>query len=181
MKLIRFFCLMLLVDKIVLAQSSHLASGPENGVSQPNPTTQGKIIQRYGKLPLSFEANEGQTDARVKFLSRGSGYTLFLTSDEAVFSSRGRKTDNLASGRPPQLQPGAVVPKTNAVLRMKLVNANRAAKVTGTNELPGKSNYFIGSDPKKWHSRNVPTWKGAVTPGGPYPYHSPIPVRLLPL
>jgi len=33
----------------------------------------------YGRLPLSFEANTGQADPRVKFLSRGSGYTLFLT------------------------------------------------------------------------------------------------------
>ena len=33
----------------------------------------------YGKIPLSFEANRGQTDARVQFLSRGSGYALFLT------------------------------------------------------------------------------------------------------
>src|SRR3974390_2163099 len=39
-------------------------------------------------LPLSFEANQGQTDAAVKFLSRGNGYALFLTSDSAVFKVR---------------------------------------------------------------------------------------------
>ena len=47
----------------------------------------------YGKLPLSFEVNHGQTDAQVKFLSRGSGRTLFLTSDQvvlAVTTTRGR-------------------------------------------------------------------------------------------
>src|SRR5579859_1571954 len=42
----------------------------------------------YGKLPLSFEPNQGQTDARVKFLARASGYTLFVTADEAVFAGR---------------------------------------------------------------------------------------------
>jgi hypothetical protein len=47
-------------------------------LSRPDPKTQGKILEGYGKLPLSFEANRGQTDARVKFLSRGIGYTLFL-------------------------------------------------------------------------------------------------------
>ena len=41
-------------------------------------------VVSYAKLPLSFEANQGQTDARVKFLSRGPGYTLFLTSDEVA-------------------------------------------------------------------------------------------------
>ena len=27
--------------------------------------------EAYGKLPLSFEVNQGQTDSEVKFLSRG--------------------------------------------------------------------------------------------------------------
>src|SRR2546422_7679549 len=42
----------------------------------------------YGKLPMSFERNQGQTDRKVKFLSRGSGYSFFLTSDEAVLALR---------------------------------------------------------------------------------------------
>jgi hypothetical protein len=41
-------------------------------------------VAAYGKLPLSFEINQVQTESRVKFLSRGSGYSLFLTGDEAV-------------------------------------------------------------------------------------------------
>src|ERR1039458_4813570 len=45
-----------------------------------------RVIESYGKLPLSFEANQGQTDSHVKFLSRGNGYSLFLTSTEAVLS-----------------------------------------------------------------------------------------------
>lgn len=47
---------------------------------------QPKIHASYGKLPLSFEANQGQTDPRVRFLARGSGYTIFLTGDEAVLT-----------------------------------------------------------------------------------------------
>ena len=38
---------------------------------------QPRVDQAYGKLPLSFEANRGQTDSQVKFLSRGGGSTLF--------------------------------------------------------------------------------------------------------
>ena len=38
-----------------------------------------RLLEAYGQIPLSFEANQGQTDAAVNFLSRGSGYTLFLT------------------------------------------------------------------------------------------------------
>ena len=45
----------------------------------------------------------------------------------------------------------------DAVLRMRLVGANRTAAVTGAEELPGKSNYFIGNDPKQWRT-NVPNY-----------------------
>jgi len=55
--------------------------------------TQARLADSYGKVPLSFEANQGQTDPRVKFLSRGNEYTLFLTSDEAVLSLRSQKPD----------------------------------------------------------------------------------------
>src|SRR5687767_2519761 len=47
---------------------------------------QGPSIELYDKVPLVFEANRGQVDERVNFLSRGRGYTLFLTPEEAVFA-----------------------------------------------------------------------------------------------
>src|SRR5207253_9500152 len=101
--------------------------------------------EAYGKLPLSFEINEGQTDGRVKFLSRGAGYKLFLTSTEAVLSlERGRRTGETGHGGK---RLGSV---RNDVLRMKLVGANAAPKIEGSDELPGKSNYFIGNNPKNW-------------------------------
>jgi len=54
-----------------------------------------RISETYGNLPLSFEANQGQTDKEVQFLARGSGYTIFLTGNEAVLSlsphSRGKE------------------------------------------------------------------------------------------
>ena len=61
----------------------HLGSGP-GLAGKPyfparTPTAnKPQVVENYGKLPLSFEANQGQTDNRVDFLSRGSGYTLFL-------------------------------------------------------------------------------------------------------
>jgi Beta-propeller repeat len=68
----------------------------------------------------------------VRFLSRGPGYTLFLTSGEAVLVSGKGKPD---------------------VVRMKLTGSNPAPEVRGLDELSGKSYYFIGNDPKKWHSK----------------------------
>jgi hypothetical protein len=128
--------------------------------SQSDPKSQARILDNYGKLPLIFEANQGQTDARVKFLSRTGGYSLFLTGDEAVLTLSGRKADAYKPktvGGARTLQPNTAKPRPGGVLRMKLRNANPAAKATGLDELAGTSNYFIGSDPAKWRT-NVPTY-----------------------
>ena len=66
-----------------------LRTGPENSsLRTPQAAGAARLSANYGKLPLAFELNRGQTDARVKFLSRGRGYSLFLTGDEAVLSLR---------------------------------------------------------------------------------------------
>jgi hypothetical protein len=106
-------------------------------------------VEGYGRLPLAFEVNQGQTDPQVKFVSRGAGYNLFLTSTEAVLTlhrvSRREPNAPIAKAMPPQAE-------GSAVLYMKLVGANSKTEVSGQNELPGKSNYFVGNDPKKWQS-----------------------------
>jgi hypothetical protein len=60
----------------------------DDSSSRAAQASQSRLLEAYGKLPLSFERNQGQTDQRVKFLSRGSGYSLFLTGNEAVLSLR---------------------------------------------------------------------------------------------
>jgi hypothetical protein len=72
----------------VLLMGLMLAAWSGLGRAGLAPAAPAGVAERYGKLPLSFEANQGQTDARVKFLARGPGYALFLTADEAVLSLR---------------------------------------------------------------------------------------------
>ena len=43
------------------------------------------------------------------------------------------------------------------MLSVKLIGSNPHAELVGVDQLPGKSNYFIGNDPKKWHT-NVPAY-----------------------
>jgi hypothetical protein len=168
MKRAYFVCLFLcLTTTFLLSQSNPVPSinhtarvVPPISASQADPKAQAKILDSYGKLPLSFEANHGQTDTQVKFLSRAGGYTLFLTGDEAVLALSGKKTStNKAkiAGAAQTFKSSMAQPKAGAVLRMKLRNANPAVKVTGTDELAGTSNYFIGNDPAKWRT-NVPTY-----------------------
>ena len=128
------------------------ASGLMAGVS-PDPASRTRLIAAYGKLPLSFEANQGQTNSEAKFLSRGHGYTLFLTSNEAVLVLNQAEI----GGESRELQfethrSPLVTAHSSSVLRMSLIGASEAARVSGLEELPGKSNYFIGNDPKKWRT-----------------------------
>ena len=111
----------------------------------PDPAVNVRVNKSYGTLPLSFEANQGQTDAQVKFFSRGPGHSLFLTSTEAVLALRQGPEETRAQVPSPD-------PGSPAALRMKLAGANRNPQVTGLEELPGKINYFTGNDPKKWRT-----------------------------
>lgn len=119
-----------------------------------SPAARARLVETYGKLPLSFEINRGQSDRQVKFLSRGSGYTLFLTGDEAVLSLR--RADSLDQTREKlaTLKPAEFLStnESSAVLRMKLIGANPSAAVNGIAEQEGKSNYFIGNDPAQWRT-----------------------------
>jgi ELWxxDGT repeat protein len=130
-----------------------------------------QVLQAYGKLPLRFEANQGRTNAQVKFLARGGGYTLFLTSTEAVFALRqpqeGRDAEAMKYRDRKRHKPKHETQKPATVLRMKLVGANPQPLVSGLEKLAGKSNYFIGKDPKKWRT-NAPHY-AKVRYSGVYP------------
>src|SRR5688572_24107820 len=67
--------------------SATLPRGLEAPSRMPEGLGRAQLNAAYGKLPLSFEENQGQTDSRVKFIARGSGYTLFLTATEAVLQT----------------------------------------------------------------------------------------------
>ncbi|HET7487137.1 MAG TPA: IPT/TIG domain-containing protein [Acidimicrobiales bacterium] len=74
------------------------------------------------RLPVRFEANQGQADRQVRYTARAAGSTLFLTDDALV----------LATGQ--------------ATVRMALTGAHRPR---ATGHLPGVSNYFVG-DRSTW-------------------------------
>jgi hypothetical protein len=121
------------------------------------------VVKGYGKLPLSFEVNQGQTESQVKFLSRGRGYSLFLTPTEAVLVLQRPSAESKVQSQKLNGETGgsSLVPRHSslqgAVLRLKLLGVNPAPAIAGLDELPGKSNYFIGNDPKKWRT-DVPNY-----------------------
>ncbi len=129
-------------------------TGAAATLSKSNNNAKPRLAQNYGKIPLYFEANHGQTDSQVKFLARGRGYGLFLTATEAVIELR--NAGLLRSGNR-HSKPETRDSRLETALRMKLVDASAAAKVEGMDPLAGRTNYFIGNDSKKWHT-DIPTY-----------------------
>ena len=131
---------------VASAESQNRIPGqvPSFGRSQRS-LDRAQVLSAYRHLPLIFETNRGQSNPAVKFLARGSGYELFLTASEAVLA----------------LQPSSNKTRPSAqqlsVLSVGLAQANPHAEVSGADLLPGKSNYFIGNDPSRWH-RGVPQY-----------------------
>ena len=106
-------------------------------------------------LPLSFEPNRGQTDPRVRFLSRGGGYRLLLTRSEAILAVR--ESSAIHAG-----------PSGWALLRMGFAGANPSPTVTGTDALPGKVNcrFCLRSRDRNCPSRRYQSWnRGPVVIG----------------
>jgi hypothetical protein len=171
---------------LALFVSAHMqrhapSSGPiasNHSVASAQPATQLSVAQKenvangYGKLPLAFEANQGQTAPEVRYLAHGQSYQLFLTNQEAVLTLRQPATSGAKSSKGVSPVAARVHRKSNAalktsVLRMHFDGANPAAEIAGTKQLPGKTNYFIGNDPKKWHT-DIPSYE-AVRYRGVYP------------
>ena len=127
----------------------HFGSATRAVQAKNSPSSSPRSVSAVS-LPMFFEANQGQTDPRVKFLSRGRGYSLFLTADEAVLNLQ--RSSQVKAGHA-----ASPSPSSNSVIHMRLDGANSAARVSGAELLPGKSNYFIGNDPSKWH-RGIPQY-----------------------
>ncbi len=131
-------------------------SQPLPSLSPADQQTKARIRQAFGRLPMRFETNVGQVNPQVRFISRGPGYSLFLTPTEAVMTlqaseggSQGKKT------HPGELESAARNPQS--VVRMKLAGAHPAPQLEGLDALPGKSNYLVGNDQGQWR-RNVTSY-----------------------
>jgi hypothetical protein len=133
---------------LLFGADSQTHSAPAQAQAQAQAT----VHANYGKLPMSFEENRGQTAASVKFLSQGQGYDMFLTSSGVTMS----------------LAPPAALshPDHHAVVRMNFAGAHTPA-ISGEARQAATSSYFLGNDPSKWVT-GAPTY-ARVHYGGLYP------------
>ena len=125
---------MTLYHILILTSSVHAASIPS------------AVLQ----IPLHFEQNQGQAPERIKYLSRGPGYSVLLEGS------------------------GATLQLPDAAIRMRLNRANPHPAISSEKEMEGKVSYFRGADPSRW-TKCAPTFEcvrySAVYPGIDLVYH----------
>jgi hypothetical protein len=142
----------------------HPVSARSQGVSLA-PVFRPHALREYDSLPLSFEPNEGQTDAAVRYVSHGAGYTLLLTANEAVLSlAQPDEADRLVkkmdsrtrrrfeSRRYYRLSPRFHRRHQSETIRVTLAGASTSPNIEPSNQLLGTANYFIGRDRSKWRT-----------------------------
>ncbi len=126
------------------------AQGPNSIETQSTAKIQERARSIVAGLPLFFEPNQGQgtlnpADSRTRFVAHGSGYSMFLGDDGAILRLGSRQSGNHSSRLSDRVE----------TFQMKLVGANSKLTPIAEDQLPGKSNYFIGNDPSKWR-RGIP-------------------------
>ncbi len=129
-----------------------------------------QAVSRYGALPRVFEANHGQFDRSVPFVSRGRGYSLSLMASGALLVLSKPGPGNGAAvpaGRPQDAGGRDRAAAQPARLRMEFSGADPGARIDGYDRLPGQVNYFVGNDPRRWQT-HVPTY-AKVKYSGIYP------------
>jgi hypothetical protein len=120
-RLSRFGCFICAATSIWAAGRSHISTSPAAAA-------QGQAA--LARLPLRFEANQGQWDSSVRFRARGGGFNLSLTQSGPV-------VDFPTAGA--------------ARLEMALSGSNPAAVVEGLDPLAARTDYFLG--PRAgWHT-----------------------------
>ncbi len=97
------------------------------------------------RLPVCFERNVGQTDSPVDYVARGHGYTIFLETGRATFVL-GRSAPQKGS-----VQVDAVHYSAPRAFSISLVDTRKTSPIP-EQELPGRTNYFVGSDVSHWHT-----------------------------
>jgi hypothetical protein len=81
---------------------------------------------------MTFEANQGQRDPPVQFVSGGNHYLWLLTGGGEVLGT------------------SSVQGSSTTGVDMQVVGANPASQPIGLDPLPGKTNYFLSNDPSRW-------------------------------
>jgi hypothetical protein len=111
------------------------ASDPGSSKPPPKQVPVGML-----RFPLVFETNLGQARENSRFVARGPHYDLALERDRTVIALR----------------------RGGVALTLQLAGAAVHGAIRGEDQLPGHSNYYLGSDRSRWIT-DVPQFGRVVT------------------
>jgi hypothetical protein len=98
----------------------------------------GDPLGAYGKLPLAFVPNAGQSDSRVRYSAQVPGASFAFTPKDARFTLAKDADRGVA-------------------LQLGFLRANPDPTIEGRRLGSGTVNYIIGRDPAAWHT-GLPTY-----------------------
>ena len=117
------------------AQQSQQFERASHAVRAGMPTLQAApALQQFANFPLAFEANQGQTDSRIKFLAREGGGELQLAENSVTLQFK------------------------RSALSFRFDGANGTSGMMGEEQLVERRNFLLGSDRSKWRT-DVPTFR----------------------
>jgi len=130
-----------------------------------HPTPPGAVFPkrefRCGQgCPSVFEANRGQAPGDVRFVARGSGFRLLLTSSEAIIVPDPAPATGPAAPAPASVRPSLPggMATSSRTIRMTFPGA-KPGRLVPESPLPGTVNYLRGPSPADWLT-GIPTWAG---------------------
>jgi hypothetical protein len=129
---------------------------------------QAKLGATYGKMPLYFVENQGQTDARVAYYAHGQDTSIFFTPQGVTYAltTPGVPATSSAASHSTRAQPGhkaVAAPETARrrwAVAVDFVGANPAIKPRGEERTPTVVSYFRG--PRAEWKTGLPTYQRVV-------------------
>ena len=92
------------------------------------------VMESYARLPMAFEMSRGQAGNGIDFIARGAGYRILLSGAKVLLDLVPNRTRQ--SSLPDRID-------------MRFIGARTDAAPAGIDPLPGKINYFRGTDAAK--------------------------------
>ncbi len=157
MKTTRIFGILGMICLLIFLSNTHSLASTDSDTA-----SNAKVVKSYGKLPLSFERNDGQASDEVKFLACWGERVYWFTPKEVIldFSVGNKSNDKMASLKP-AVPDNTKTKHTRHVVRISFPGSNPNVKVKGLEQQAGKVNYFIGNDKNRWRT-NVPIYRGVI-------------------
>ena len=112
-----------------------------------SPETKARIVGAYGRLPLAFIPNAGQTNEKIRLYAQGPGFNFAFLRGETLFSFT--KTEQGKT--------------RGCAVALRFLGARPGVEPQGGRPGTGRINYLLGNDPTQWRS-NLPTYEEVLYP-----------------